>query len=127
MIQDIAYKFIDEKHRAAALWLTTFFSTLYETHQKTWWVRLPFLNAPLLKLANLHTVTCLPGLKDTLNKQGIHELECNDCDAIYVGQWSRALHVRLKEYYEAVLKIPLKNQPLHSKFSQVGILSITSP
>ena len=40
---------------------------------------------------------------DTLRKNGVYEIHCAECDAIYIGQCGRALKHRISEHKKAIL------------------------
>lgn len=42
--------------------------------------------------------------KDKLSHSGVYQIQCDDCDAIYIGQTGRNFNTRLKEHKTSILK-----------------------
>ena len=36
------------------------------------------------------------------NKSGVYRVDCNDCDAVYIGQTGRNLDIRIKEHVKSI-------------------------
>ena len=70
-----------------------------------------------------------------MNKSGVYKLNCNDCDAIYIGQTGRSFKKRHIEH-EASLRQLIRNQPtnpdstsafVNNLYSLDNSLSLTNP
>ena len=51
-----------------------------------------------------------------MNKSDVYKLNCNDCDAVYIGQTGRSFKKRHKEH-EASLRQLIRNQPTNPDFT----------
>ena len=79
-----------------------------------------------LKNANLNVVYSLPKKLNTLIKRGkdklsndvrtnlVYKIDCNDCDATYIGQTKRHLCTRVKEHFNNI-KLHVSNHSVISK------------
>ena len=54
---------------------------------------------------------------DPINRSGVYMLECNDCEAIYIGQTGRSFKIRYSEHIKSLRQLQLSNTPFDSTSS----------
>ena len=72
-------------------------------------------------------------LKDeipTLQKSGIYQISCGECDKVYIGQTRRSIHTRFKEHiahikYNRASKFSLAHHAIHCNHNNIPTENLT--
>lgn len=64
--------------------------------------------------------------KDSLQKSGIYRIQCNECNAVYIGQTKRAVITRFKEHLKCIKNKQMNKSAFAAHALQNGHLNITT-